>query len=123
MSKRLRNGFVFSLDATLALIIISTIIGIVIVSLSYAEQPTIEELLILQKEHDLMKHWLVTDASEQEMVEQLQELFVNEGVRLEVDGITIFYRENSNSKKAISSRLIIFDKELNAREIVLTVFN
>jgi len=123
MSKHLRNGFVFSLDATLALIIISTIIGIVIVSLSYAEQPTIEELLILQKEHDLMKHWLVTDASEQEMVEQLQELFVNEGVRLEVDGITIFYRENSNSKKAISSRLIIFDKELNAREIVLTVFN
>jgi DNA/RNA endonuclease YhcR with UshA esterase domain len=123
MNKYLYNGFVFSLDAAISLIIISVIIAITIVSLSYVEQPTIEELLIMQKEHDLMKHWLVTDASEQEMVEQLQELFGNEGVKLEVDGITIFYRENNNTKKAISSRLVIFDKELNAREIVLTVFN
>jgi len=118
-----REGFVFTLDATLALLITSTILAVAMVSFAQIKPPATEELLILQKEHDLMKHWLIAGATEHEMTEQIEKLFGNIGVKLGVNGKVVLYRKASVARSAITSRLVILNTKAVARKIVLTVFN
>lgn len=115
------KAFMFSLDATLCFIIAAIIIIATFISVA-GTKPDQSELLILQKEHDLLKHWLKTRASEDEMIEQASTLLSNESFAIEINGQSVFNSGNTTGKKAVSSLAFIFDDELNVRKVKLTVF-
>ena len=71
-----KRAFIFSLDATLCLVMVAVVIIATFISIANIKLNQ-HELLILQKEHDLLKHWLKTRASEGEMIEQANALLTN----------------------------------------------
>jgi len=117
-----KAGFIFSVDSTIALLTIAASAAMVFYLLAALKQPRIEELLILQKEHDLMKHWLLQSPFEQEMIEQAEKLF-GKNFSLEIDGKNFFANSNSDFKNSISSKLLLIDRDLKVQEIVLTVYD
>jgi len=119
MSKR---AFIFSLDATLCLVIVAVVIIATFISIANIRLNQ-HDLLILQKEHDLLKHWLKTRASENEMIEQANALLANESFTIEINDKKVFSSGDTASNKAISSSAFIFDEELNVKKVKLTVFN
>ncbi len=116
-----KSGFVLSLEATLSLLIVASIS---ILALSPAQKPdSLAELLILQKEHDLLKLWLKTRCSDADMIRQAKELFSGQEFELEINGIKVFTSYSGGSKTAISAEVFIVDEGLNMKKVKLTVFH
>ncbi|MCD6246995.1 MAG: hypothetical protein J7J87_00990 [Candidatus Diapherotrites archaeon] len=116
-----KRAFVLSLDATLCLVIVAVVIIATLISIANIKLNQ-HELLILQKEHDLLKHWVKTRASEDEMIEQANALLANENFTIEINDKKVFSSGDTASNKAISSTAFIFDEELNVKRMKLTVF-
>lgn len=114
------NGFVFSTDATFSLIVITAIVALAFYMLSSLKLHEIDELLVLQQEHDLMKHWLLQRPSHQEMIAQAQKMF-GKNFSIEADG-QFFGSKGNGLGNSISSRLLVIDKDLKVQEIVIKVY-
>ncbi len=116
-----KRAFIFSLDATLCLVMVAVVIIATFISIANIKLNQ-HELLILQKEHDLLKHWLKTRASEGEMIEQANALLTKGGFIIEINDKKVFNSGDTTSNKAISSSALFFDEELNMKKVKLTVF-
>ncbi|MBU0636072.1 hypothetical protein KKE06_03530, partial [Candidatus Micrarchaeota archaeon] len=80
------NGFWLSLDGILAIIIIVS----VLLSLPILTEKDFTELVVLQKQHDLLKVWHIQKTVDiAEMQEDIEWLFPNQGFVLTVNDITI----------------------------------
>lgn len=117
------NGFVFTMESSIAAMLFAVVAFSALGIFYFSEDPRTEELIILQKEHDLLKIWLLERPTKEKMVSDAKEIF-GERFSLIIDGKKVFDgnkgRENSN---AISSKLLIIDKNLKETEIVLIAYD
>jgi hypothetical protein len=109
------RGFVFSLEACIALIIF----GLTCITLFQPTQVSLKELIVLQQENDLLKVWSVTYPTQLDSVKDCEQLF-GDRFELKIDGILIHsFRENANS---VSSSAILLDDSLSEKLFELTVY-
>lgn len=117
------NGFVFTMESSISAMLFAVVAFSALGLFCFSEGPRTEELIILQKEHDLLKIWLLERPPKEEMVNDAKEMF-GERFSLIIDGKKVFDgnigRENSN---AISSKLLILDKNLKETEIILIAYD
>jgi hypothetical protein len=111
------RGISPSIEAALSLLVLTA----VILSTPNAESPGLQDLLILQKEHDLMRIWAREGIPEiNEMKSDFKFAFGNKGGKIEVNGRVVLI--GPESKEAISAQMDFFDWNLGKRKVVLTVF-
>jgi len=96
----MNRGFVFSLEAALALVAIAS----AIIFLPQVENISLEELMILQQENDLLKVWSYDPPSDGEANSDCALMF-GEDYSLEIDGRQV--KKVSCTKRAIASEAII----------------
>lgn len=111
------NGISPSFEAALSLLVLAA----VILSTPSAESPNLQNLLILQKEHDLMRVWARNGIPEiEEMELDFRFAFGNRSGKIEVDGQAVSI--GPESEEAVSAQMEFFDSRLNRKRITLTVF-
>ena len=111
----MNKGFVFSLEATIALIFLGG-------TLLYLLQPvefSFKEVVVLQQSNDLLKVWAVQYPSHEEALYDSKRLF-GEKVEVEVDGILL--NESPALGDGIVTGAIILDDFLEEHEFVLRVY-
>ncbi|MEM4598092.1 MAG: hypothetical protein QW400_00155 [Candidatus Diapherotrites archaeon] len=117
------NGFVFTMESSISAMLFAVVAFSALSIFYFSEGPRTEELIILQKEHDLLKIWLLQRPTKEEMVNDAKQIF-GERFSLITDGIKVFdgnkSRGNSN---AISSKLLVIDKNLKETEIILIAYD
>jgi hypothetical protein len=111
------KGISPSLEAALSLLVLVAII----LSTPSAESPGLQNLLILQKEHDLMRIWARGGLPEiEEMASDFKFAFGNRSGKINVNGRVVSI--GPESKEAISAQMDFFDWNLGRKKVVLTVF-
>jgi len=122
MSHKLRNvyfdnkkGFVFSLEATLAL----TLFGLMLFTLPQIQMTSLKELAISQQENDLLRILSAKESSENEISLDAQELF-GQNAEVWINEKQILFAQKK--KNAIASAGIILDPELNEKQVKIVVY-
>lgn len=114
------KGFYLSLEAIISLLLLSALIV-----MQTPEQETntgLKELVILQKENDLLRVWLIQGSfNEKEMVEDFQFVFPNANGKITVDGKEIVI--GKQEKNTVASSTLFFDNIMAMHSIKLSVFN
>ncbi len=106
-----------SLEAALSLLVLAA----VILSTPSAESPGLQNLLILQKEHDLMRVWARNGIPGiGGMESDFRFAFGNNSGKIEVNGEAVSI--GPESKEAVSAQMEFFDSKLNRKRVTLTVF-
>ncbi len=112
--QRNTRGFVFSLEATISLILFV----LMLVALPIHENSSLKELLILQQENDLLRVWSAKESSPQEMIYDVKLMFGENG-ELWINEIKM--NNGITAKNSIASEGIILDNSLNENKIRITV--
>ncbi|MCX8190040.1 MAG: hypothetical protein N3F05_02310 [Candidatus Diapherotrites archaeon] len=113
------KGYIFTMDSSVSAMLFAVIAFFALSSIYFSEAPKADELIILQKEHDMLKIWLLERPSKEIMVNKAKEIF-GDSFSLTIDGKRVFDCSKS-CRNAISSKLIALDKNLEETEIILTV--
>jgi hypothetical protein len=116
------KAIVLTVEAMLSLLLFAVIATLPLQS----QETSLAELLILQKENDLLKVWLLQESlpSEAEMLKDFETVFPQSSGTIEVDGKKIeVARKQADSASKIVSTAIFFDSALQRHEIRLTVYN
>lgn len=111
----MNKGFIFSLEATLALIIFGT-------ALLFLFQPTeisLKEVIILQQSNDLLKVWSIDYPTASEAINDCEQMFGN-GFDLEIGGLKI--KESDLSGDSITTNAILLDDFLVEKEYTIRVY-
>jgi len=108
------KGFVFSLEATIALILFV----LMLVALPTHNTSSLKELLILQQENDLLRVWSAKQSSTQEMLSDIKLLFGENG-ELWINETQL--NKAKVAKNSISSEGIILDDSLKENKIRIIV--
>ena len=110
----MKNGFVFSFEALVALLLFATII----LTMNFGDSNSLKELMVFEQENDLLKIWSVNFPTDIEMINDTKLLFKN---------FELFLDENKISgtgigKNSIASEGTIIDNYLVERKIRIVVY-
>ena len=112
------NGFWASFEAMLSLLVLVAII----VSIPETEQPSMQNLYILQKEHDLLKVWAKQGLHPmEEMVSDTKFAFPNKSFEIRANDKAKRFGESSGEER-VSASLLFFDSKMQKTEVTLVVF-
>ena len=109
-----QKGFVFSLEATITILVFS----LLLLTINFPPNNSMNELLIIQQENDLLKIWSIDYPTNSEIVFDATELFGENG-RVFVDGTIIL--NNTCFGETISSEAVILDDFLIKRNFVISI--
>jgi len=113
------KAIVFSLEATISLLALLVIVSITPVF----EGEGMTELLLLQKENDLLKVWAKQGIPEKnKMIQDFLFVFPGQRGKIVVNEREIFIGEKKQGSNAIASKIIFFSRSLEKIEVVLIVF-
>ncbi|MFA6064723.1 MAG: hypothetical protein WCW44_03215 [archaeon] len=110
-----KKGFVFSLEATISLILFV----LLLIALPTHQNSSLKELLILQQENDLLRVWSAKESSPQEMLMDTKLLFGETG-ELWINETQL--NKAKSEKNSIASEGIILDNSLVENKIRLIVY-
>jgi hypothetical protein len=112
------KAVVFSLEAAISLI---ALLAIITAAARFTGQESLMEIILLQKEDDLLKAWAKQGILEEEkMVEDFLFVFPEHSGRIIVNKKEIILGEEKG--RAISSSITLFSSSLEKTEITLIVF-
>ncbi|MEK6959408.1 MAG: hypothetical protein AABW59_05185 [archaeon] len=97
----MKKGFVFSLEAALALVVIAS----AIIFLPQVESVTLDELMILQQENDLLKVWSYDPPSDIEAMADCTTMFGN-NYSLTIDGRELVKKPCAKRAVASEARIV-----------------
>lgn len=108
----------FSLEAAISLLALAII---VISASGFTSQESMIEIIILQKENDLLKVWAKQGIPEEKkVVQDFLFVFPEQSGKIIVNGKEVWIGEEK--EQAISSRIVFFSPNLEKTEITLIVF-
>jgi len=110
-----KKGFVFSLEATLALILF----GLMLFTLPQIQTTSLKELAISQQQNDLLRVWSAKESSESEMSTDTQKMF---GQNAEVWVNKKQLLPSQKKKNALASEGILLDEKLNEKRVKIIVY-
>ena len=114
----MRKGFYLSLGELIALLLVAS----ALLALPESEEPSFKELVVLQKEHDLLKVWGKTlEFEEKELVQDFQEVFPNRSGFVEIDGKKLSVGEKQEASLVVAEGWL-FDSTMNLRHLRIGVF-
>lgn len=115
----MNKGFFLSLEAAVSLLALASII---VAAMPQAEEEeSLKEIIILQKENDLLKAWAKKASFEEnEMLSDFQLAFPEQSGKIILNGGEIQIGEKKQN--AIASRMVFFQKNMEKTEITLIVF-
>ncbi|HLD58024.1 MAG TPA: hypothetical protein VI977_00065 [archaeon] len=116
-----KQGFVFSLEASLSLIFL---VGILLVQIP-AQEKDLHELAVFQKENDLLKIWAKQrNFSLEEMKKDFEFAFpdVSGEISVNMQRISAGNPRSKKSVKAIASETVFFGADLESTIISVSVF-
>ena len=110
-----QKGFVFSLEATLALILF----GLMLFTLPQVQTTSLKELAITQQANDLLRVWSAKETNENEMILDTQKLF-GQNAEVWINEKQILSAQKK--KNAIASEGTILDEALNEKRVKVVVY-
>jgi hypothetical protein len=110
----MKKGLVFTFEALIALLFLSTIL----LSMNYENNNSLKELIIIEQENDFLKVWSIDLPSENEMVNDLNLLFNN--YELYLDNKKMY--SNGNGKNKMGREATILNGDLVERKVKIVVF-
>jgi hypothetical protein len=111
----LNKGFIFSLEATIALIFL----GGTLLFLFQPVEFSFKEVIILQQSNDLLKVWAIQYPNNKEAINDSKMLF-GENVDLIIDGVIL--NKSQKAGERIVTNTIILDDFLEEHEFVIRVY-
>ncbi|MEM4662708.1 MAG: hypothetical protein QXM75_01675 [Candidatus Diapherotrites archaeon] len=114
-----KSGFIFTIDSAISITLLAVLTFFAIAVFANSNTPNIDDLITLQKMHDLMKIWLLENSPNEEMIEQAKTLF-GENFVLRVNGHTIF--EGNKTGALLSTKMVVLNKNLYEKEIEFAVY-
>jgi len=114
-------AFVLTIEAILALLVVAAIASFP----AQQEKTSLFELLLLQKENDLLKLWLMDkELDEKEIVDDFKLVFPNLDGAIEFDGKKIEIKNNGlNAKNKTSSSALFYSKDGRLSELRVAVYH
>lgn len=115
------SAFVFTIEAVLALLAVAAIAGFPV----QTEKTDLFELLLLQKENDLLKIWLSeSELKESELVSDFNFVFPLLNGHIEIDGKkTEINNSEAKTQNSVSSGALFYSKEGRLAELRIAVYN
>lgn len=112
------EGLYLGVEAVLSLVIL-----VMLLAVPYAKTDIrMDELVIMQKAHDLLKVWGMDSSwDEEEMAEDFRFVFPNKGGGITIGGKDVEAAECRNQDEAHSIKGYLIDSESRLAEVVLTV--
>jgi len=115
------TAFVLTIEAILALLLAATIAAFPV----QAQKTNLSELLLLQKENDLLKAWLQEkELREEEMLADFEFVFPEFSGSIRFDGKTTEIKKTSqNASERLSSGALFLQRSGNLAELSITVYH
>ena len=112
------NGFCFSAEAAVSMLLLGALLALP----EPAAQSALPDLLVFQKENDLLKIWQKNGLplSESEIAGDLEFFFPGKNAAAIIDGRETMLGEKTAN--AISSETVFFDGSMRQHRIQLTIF-
>lgn len=113
-----KKAFALTIEAILALLVVASIASFPM----QAQKTDLLELLVLQKENDLLKIWLQEELDEKEMASDFEFAFPQQNGEIEFNGKTIKIKKfGYETKRSISSSALFYLANGNLAELRITV--
>lgn len=113
-------AFALTIEAILALLVVAAIASVPI----QQQKNSLFELLLLQKENDLLKLWLSEkELSENEMKKDFEFVFPALAGEIRVGKKTVKIFSSTGKRESISSSTMFLTKEGTMEELRITVYN
>jgi hypothetical protein len=113
------SGAYFSIEALLSLFILLA----AALLMPGPRAPSMQELHLLQKEHDLLKVWAKKGVPPiEEMANDFELAFPKKSGEISVNGRTVKIGK-TGGEKAVSSEMLFFDSGMEKTRVSLRVFN
>lgn len=109
------KGFVFSIEAIIALLIFASIS----LTLFQSNNFSFKEIVVLQQENDLLKVWSVEYPSISEAVKDCETMF-GKNFDLRINGFEV--HKSLLNKESVSSSAIILDDSLSEKKFEIIVY-
>jgi hypothetical protein len=111
------KGFVFSLEAGLALLIFS----FALITLFLPQEISLKEIYVLQQENDLLKIWSIDYPTIPQALTDCKKMFGN-NFELKIDGLNVSQNISPKNNESIASSAILLDNLLNERLFEIIVY-
>lgn len=112
------KGLYASVEAMLSLLLLVA----VLLSIQETEEPSLENLYLLQKENDLLKLWVKNGIPpKEEMVADFALVFPGKSGEIRVNE-SIISVGNYKGNEAMASEILFIDSQLNKTRVALLVF-
>lgn len=113
-----KKAFALTIEAILALLIVASIASFPM----QAQKTDLLELLVLQKENDLLKIWLQEELDEKEMASDFEFAFPQQNGTIEFNGKTIEIKKfGYETNRSVSSSALFYLANGNLAELMITV--